>query len=161
MSQARLGQAIIASISFVKTAMPGNYVVDASVAAKLYYQEEQSDQAAAALRNADHLIAPELLYLEMASIAAKRTRRGTSSPEQGALAVRSVADILDELIPLAGLASRAYDLASVHGFSAYDGAYLALAEARGFKLLTADLKLARLAAQVGLGVHVETLAGAI
>ena len=138
--------------------MGGEFVLDASVAAKLYFVEEHSDLAAATLRRADRLIAPELLFLEMASIAAKHSRRGTSSPAHGMGTVQSVAQILDEAIPLLGLAPRAFALAATYGFSVYDGAYLALAEERNFRLLTADMKLVRLGRQAGLGDFLLPLA---
>lgn len=147
----------IASRSFVKSAMPDRFVVDASVAAKLYFIEEGSDRAAAAMRAADRLIAPELLFLEMASVAAKNVRRGTASQAQAALAIDSIGALLEEAIGLPELAPRAFELASAHGFSAYDAAYLALAEARAYEVLTADLRLVRIARNVGFGEFVRPL----
>ena len=146
-----LSARLIASNSSAKTAMGGEFVLDASVAAKLFFIEEHSDLAAAALRVAERLIAPELLFLEIASIAAKHSRRGFASSAQGMQAVRSIVNLLDETVPLLGLAPRAFALAETHGCSVYDGAYLALAEERNVRLLTADMKLVRLARQSGLG----------
>lgn len=138
--------------------MPGEFVVDASVAAKIYFVEEDSELARAALQAAIRLIAPELLFVEMASIAAKCLRRGTTTREQAALSVRLIAGVVDQAIPLSALAGRAFELAADHGFSAYDGAYLALAEISGLPVLTADLRLARRASEVGLGHLVHLLA---
>ena len=104
------------------------------------------------------LIAPDLLFLEMASIAAKNVRRGTASSEQAVRAVRSVSGLLDEVIGLIGLASGAFELAAMNGFSVYDGAYLALAEMRGIKVLTADYRLVKRAETSGLSHLVEALA---
>lgn len=139
--------------------MPDSFVIDASVAAKLHFFEAGSDQAVAAVRGADRLIAPELLYIEMASIAAKNVRRGTASRDQAAGAVNALEALLDETIPLSELAQRAFELAATHGFSAYDGAYIALAESSELALLTADIRLVRLARQAGLGDFVRPLAG--
>jgi len=136
--------------------MPGEWVVDASVAAKVYFLEEQTELARVVLRTADRLIAPALFNLEMASIAAKRSRRGMSPHEVAAEAVRAAPGMIDESVPLADLASRAFEFAVAFGFSVYDGTYLALAELRELKLLTADLKLARRAREAGLAhlVHI-------
>jgi len=130
--------------------MPGSFVIDASVAAKLHFIEDGSDQAAAFVEGAEGLIAPDLLHVEMASIAAKNVRRGFVSQERARLAVEAVTDLLDTAVPMAELAPRAFELAATHGFSAYDGAYLALAESRDLKVITADAKLVRLAHQAGL-----------
>jgi len=137
--------------------MSGDYVVDASVAAKLFFFEDGSDHAAATIRDAERLIAPDLLFIEMASIAAKNVRRGTSSQGEAARAVNSLTAFLDELVPARELAFRAFELATVHGFSAYDGIYIALAEQRLFVVLTADVKMARRAAEAGLSRFVQVL----
>jgi predicted nucleic acid-binding protein len=137
--------------------MADELVVDASVAAKLYFIEANSALAEAALRAADRLIAPELLFIEMASIAAKYARRGLATADWAAGAVTSVGSLLDEAVPLTGLAPRAYALAEAHGFSAYDGAYLALAEARGMRLITADAKLCQRAVDARLSHLVRPL----
>ncbi len=139
--------------------MPDDLVVDASVVAKLFFIEDQSDLAEAALRGAGRLIAPELLFLEMASVAAKQVRRGVTSAARAAEAVASVGELLDEAAPLSSLAPRAFDLARAHGFSAYDATYLALAEARGLRVITADGKLVRKAVDVGLSHLVRPLSG--
>jgi predicted nucleic acid-binding protein len=136
---------------------PGRFVLDASVAAKLFFIEDASERAVDAVRAADWLIAPDLLFLEMASIAAKNVRRATASQEQAARAVHSLSALLDETIGAPELAPRAFELAAAHGFSAYDAAYLALAEARGFGLLTADTGLVRLAWQVGMAGLVQPI----
>ena len=130
--------------------MAGRFVIDASVAAKFYFAEEGCDLAAAALRESDTLIAPDLLFVEMASIAAKKVRRGLASKEESARAVLSIGKILEEIVPSYGLAQEAFNLAAEHGFSSYDGTYIALAEARRCQVLTADLRLVRRARQVGL-----------
>lgn len=137
--------------------MPGEYVIDASVLAKLYFDEVGSDQADDAVRGAYRVIAPDLLFHEMASIAAKNVRRGTASMDQAARAIASSIDLLDETVPAIELAPRAFELAATHGFSAYDGAYLALAELRTLELLTADGRLLRRARDVGMGAFVRLL----
>jgi predicted nucleic acid-binding protein len=138
--------------------MPASVIIDASVAAKLYFSEELSEEAEAAIRRAGDLIAPNLLYIEMASLAAKRVRRGTSPYEAAAHAMGLVRDLLDEAVPVESLAQRACELSAEHGVSAYDGAYLALAEARGLRVLTADFRLVRRAEACGLSHLILALA---
>ncbi len=137
--------------------MPDEFVVDASVAAKLYFIEEQSDLAANVLRAANRLIAPDLIFIEMASVAAKQVRRGLASMEQGASAVTSVAALMDRTVPMADLVDRAFQLAADSGFSAYDGAYLALAEAEDLQVITADEKLVRRAREANMSRLVRRL----
>lgn len=137
--------------------MAGEFVVDASVVAKLYFPEDDSDLARTVLGGGDRVIAPDLLFVEMASIAAKKVRRELAPMESAAQWVNSLTLLLDEWVASSRLAGRAFNLAATHGFSAYDGTYLALAEARGFELLTADIKLVRLARDAGFGALLRPL----
>ena len=137
--------------------MPGELVVDASVAAKIYFDEGDADVAAAALVSADALIAPDLIFIEMASVSAKRVRRGMSPAHSALLAVRDLPALFEETPRAADLRVRAYELACEHGFSAYDGVYLALAEIRSATLLTADERLVQRARESGLAHLVRLL----
>jgi predicted nucleic acid-binding protein len=134
-------------------------VVDASVAAKRWFEEPDGAIAREALARAQRLIAPDFLLIEMASIAAKRVRRGVTTNGQAERAVREVADFIDELAPSAPLARRAFELARDHGVSAYDSLYLALAEREGVIVLTADRRLVDRARAAGIG-HLVTLLAA-
>jgi predicted nucleic acid-binding protein len=134
-------------------------VLDASVAAKIFFQEEGSETARRVLKEGAPLLAPDLLFVEMASLAVKRVRRGLSTPQEAAFAVRSVRDLIDVVTPVATLCDRAFQLAIRHGFSAYDGVYLVLAEAEGAIMLTADVRFVRLAIAAGLSGHVQALEG--
>ena len=137
--------------------MAAEWVIDASVAAKLYFEEEFSELARLRVAEADQLIAPDLFHLEIANIAVKRVRRGTASEPAASAAVVGASRIVDEFVAHGALTPHAYALARDHGFSACDAAYLALADARGLKLLTADAKLAGLASVAGLGRLVDLL----
>jgi predicted nucleic acid-binding protein len=139
--------------------MLDDVVVDASVAVKLYFAGQGTPAAKAELESGASLLAPELLFVEMASVATKFIRRGLTTADQAAMAVASVVNLLDEAVPIRGLSQRAFELASRHGFSAYDGCYLALAEQRALQVLTADEKLVRRAKDQGLA-HLVRLLGA-
>jgi predicted nucleic acid-binding protein len=137
--------------------MADDLVVDCSVVAKLYFAEDNSDFAIAVLRHAEHLIAPDLLFADVASVAAKQVRRGGIPAESASRALETVHELVDERAPLDGLARRAFHLAHAHGLSAYDGIYLAAAEERGPRVVTADEKLVRKAVEAGLGHLVQSL----
>ncbi|HLI67769.1 MAG TPA: type II toxin-antitoxin system VapC family toxin [Caulobacteraceae bacterium] len=137
--------------------MPAELIVDASVAAKFYFHEEGSREAQAILTSGLVLAAPDLLWIELASVAAKRTRRGLSTREHGRDAVASLGDLIDEFVPATGLAAPAFALAADAGYSAYDATYLALARQRGLRLLTADQRLIRQAEAAGMRDLVQSL----
>lgn len=130
--------------------MDAEIVLDASIAAKVLFTEDGSEQARQLVGSGMILIAPDLIFLEIASVAIKRLKRGETSRQQGADAVGTLPDLLDEVIASSQLADRAFALAADHGFSAYDAAYLALAEQRGLRLATADIRLVERARQAGL-----------
>ena len=132
-------------------------VLDASVAVKCFLDEAGSAAARGAVAGRADWIAPDLIFLEVASVALKTMRRGLLQPTQGAAMVGGVSQLLAETVPAAALCEAAFQLAAEHGFSAYDAAYLALARARGATLLTADMKLAERARAAGLGDLVVTL----
>ena len=135
----------------------GDIVLDASVAAKLYFEEAGSAAARRILKLGALVLAPDLLFIELASVGAKRVRRGLSTLEEAAYAVTSISVLIDQVAPTAELCERAFHLAARHGFSAYDGAYLALAERSGAVLLTADTKLIRLAGAAGFANRLHAL----
>jgi predicted nucleic acid-binding protein len=142
--------------------MPGDpgpdFVLDASVAAKAYFLEDGSDSARNVLKSGVTLLSPDLLFIEMASVGAKRVRRGVSTLAEAAVAVAAVRTLIDRAVPVAELADRALEMACKHGFSAYDAAYLVLAQIEGAKVLTADERFVRRARDVGLGHLMQTLA---
>ena len=137
---------------------PVALVLDASVAAKLFFQEAGSKAAFELERSEARFIAPDLIFAEMASIAAKHVRRRGVSHALASQVQPRLRVLLDETVPMKDLAEGAFDLAATHGFSAYDGAYLALALERSLVVVTADVRLARKAAEVGLDGYVSLLA---
>jgi len=119
------------------------YVLDASVAVKWYSARDEND-----VRKADDLLrmygdgacsfmAPALIVYELAN--ALRFNPHLTSGEVR----KAVRSFLDLGIPLRDPADDAEDgvlLAFRHGFTVYDAAYAALAQAEGIPLLTADYK---------------------
>lgn len=137
--------------------MAVEFVIDASVAVKCFINEENSGLARDLASSDVTFSAPELIYVELASVAAKRVLRGDIPDEQAAQIVARIDDLLDQVFPIAPYAARAYALATTAGVSAYDGLYLALAEERSARVVTADMRLAQKAADAGLSRYVVAL----
>jgi len=110
-------------------------LVDASVAAKLLLHEPDSE-IAADLVDGQTLIAPDLIFAELANILWKYHRRGAiAAPDIGRF---GVADLFDRIVPGIALHEAALALAISLNHPAYDCFYLALANAEDDVLITAD-----------------------
>ena len=122
-------------------------VVDASAVAELLLQRP----AAAHIERhiTDHayeLHAPQLLDIEVFSALRRLVAGGETSATRAGEAVSDLSDLPIERYPHDVLVPRVWELQE--SFSAYDAAYLALAESLvegGAPLLTADARLARAA----------------
>jgi predicted nucleic acid-binding protein len=136
--------------------MRAELVLDASVAAKCFISEDGSEAARRLVISGQRFVAPDLLLLELASVAAKRARRGDISEDLAAEIMGDAGGLADEIVPAAGLVRRAFEFA-LQGFSAYDGVYLALAEQRCCAVLTVDSKLLSRARERGRGGLVVSL----
>ncbi len=115
-------------------------VVDASVAAKWYFQEEDS-AAAEALEFSARLIAPEVILAEVGNVLWKRYRRGDLDYQQLSRAITHLPEALSKLLPIRPLFERAMHIAARLDHPVYDCIYLALAELGEGPLVTADIRL--------------------
>lgn len=131
-------------------------VIDASVAAKVFITEDGSPAARAFATSGTRLLAPDLMLIELASVAAKRLARGDIPRALAEAMVAAAPGLPHEIITAAGLTSRAFALAADHAVSAYDALYLALAERRGCDLVTADQRLIAKVAAAGLSIVART-----
>lgn len=116
-------------------------IVDASVLASALGDDGEDGGRARQGMLGDRLAAPELIDLEVISVwrRALRARRMTARR-----AAQAIGDL--QVLPLARaphrpLLPRIWELAS--NLTAYDAAYVALAEALSAPLLTADRRIAR------------------
>ncbi len=122
-------------------------IVDASVILRAFFPDEEQAQAQALIR--DHvsgrvqLVAPTLLLYEVANAIVVAERRGRIDQEMGEEILDALEGLGIERIPVTG--RQILPLAREFGCSAYDAAYLALAQARGEPLITGDLRLYRAA----------------
>ena len=116
-------------------------VVDASVACKWFIEESGSAEAANLFTAADGLIAPDLIVPEVCNALWRKRRGGEIGTAQATAAIDSLGGLLDDIVPGVGLAARSFAIAEALGHPVYDCFYLALAELRQTKLVTADKRL--------------------
>jgi predicted nucleic acid-binding protein len=132
-------------------------VVDASVAMRWSATLARSDRAEALLESDQPIIAPDLVLAEITNAAWKAAVFGGASPEAVSLLVQESADYFDELIPADELKNRALEIALALKHPAYDCFYLALAEQRNCKLVTADERLQSRCARTPFAKFVKAL----
>lgn len=118
-------------------------IVDASVVLRAFFPDEQQARAQALIR--DHvsgrvqLAAPTLLLYEITNAVLQGIRRGRITDDEGEAILNTFEGLDVELQPVAW--QQMLSLARRFDRSAYDAAYLALAEARQEPLTTGDLRL--------------------
>lgn len=129
-------------------------VLDASAAVEWLLGLPRAGQVAARLTDPrESLHAPHLLDVEVAQVVRRLATRGLVGSDRGRQALEDLADLDVVRHPHDVLLPSMWRLR--HNLSAYDGAYVALAEALDAPLVTLD---ARLAATPGLGAVVEVIA---
>ncbi len=89
----------------------------------------------------DDLHAPHLFEIEVASVLRRYALNGSLSPVRARLALGRLATLSISLYPHTALLPRLWELRD--NVSAYDAAYIALAETLEAPLVTRDAKLAR------------------
>ncbi len=119
---------------------PGRFVVDASVAIKWFVPEIHAGAARRLLREGVILLAPDLIWAEVANALWRKWR-------ERELAAEAVEDILNDFrrYPLRihsgeSLYEVAWPVAQESGRTLYDSLYLALAMSQGCLMVTADLR---------------------
>ena len=138
--------------------MPERLVVDASAALGILLREPGSEEVRRRLADAlgGELLVPGQFWLEVTNVLVRRYGR---APDDVVAALRELDEmqlvtvVLDRPAILHGL-----ELMARHGLTAYDAAYLALAEVADAQLLTLDGRLAaaaggRSAVRRGLRTH--------
>ncbi|MDX1484877.1 MAG: type II toxin-antitoxin system VapC family toxin [Alphaproteobacteria bacterium] len=125
-------------------------VVDAAVAVKWFVREAGHDAAFALLDGTEALHAPDLILAEAAEAVRRKRRRGEITVDQVDAVAIALPHYFARLWPARELAQRAAALARALDRPAYDGFYLACAEAAGGRLATFDQPLAAAAGRAGL-----------
>jgi predicted nucleic acid-binding protein len=128
-------------------------VVDASAVVSLLLQLEEADAVMArVLSGRDRPQAPHLLDLEVAQVVRRYWRAGDITAARGEQAIRDLADLPLERHSHEPLLGRIWQLRN--SVTAYDAAYIALAEALDAPLLTLDSALSRVP---GVRIPVEVV----
>lgn len=115
-------------------------VVDASVIATALLDDFTTGDRARAAVAAHDLAAPHLLDCEVASVLGRARLRGDVSADRVRQALGDLIDLPVMRVPHTPLLERMWELLPT--VTSYDAAYVALAEALGAPLLTADRRLA-------------------
>jgi predicted nucleic acid-binding protein len=116
-------------------------VVDASVAVKWFLPEEGSEQAEMLLGGKFRLIAPDLLWTEVANVLWKIARRGSITADEAQQMLRDASAMPVEIIESLPLLPEALRVATAADRSVYDSLYIALAAREKARMVTADQKL--------------------
>jgi predicted nucleic acid-binding protein len=128
-------------------------VLDASAAVDWLVQAAAAQHIERRIFSRSHsLHAPELVDLEVAQVLRRMVREGALSASRAAEAIQDLLDLRITRYPHAILLPRIWQLR--HNLSAYDAAYVVLAEKLGATLLTRD---ARLATAAGHTANVEVV----
>ena len=117
-------------------------VVDASVVLEVLLRTGAAEALEARMLNpTESMCAPHLLDIEVAQVVRRYCLLGETTSERGAQALRDFADLAIERFPHAPFLPRIWELR--HNLTAYDAAYVALAETLHCVLLTRDQRLAK------------------
>jgi predicted nucleic acid-binding protein len=121
-------------------------VVDSSVLLKAYLPDEEGRQEAQNLmrdyaRGIVTLYAPSLITYEIVNACLVASRMARLKKEKAIELMNEILGVELVKVEIDALKERIFDLASKYGRSAYDGAYVAVAESKSLPFLTADKKL--------------------
>lgn len=129
-------------------------VVDASVLANAVGDDTADGKAARSMLVGRDLSAPDLVDVEVTSVLRRRWLSKTMTARRFAAGIDDLARFPIDRFPALSLMRRAYELRA--NITAYDAAYVALAEQLDCALLTADV---RLASAPGIRCQVTVLRG--
>jgi predicted nucleic acid-binding protein len=127
-------------------------VVDASIVAVALGDDGSDGQRLRARLRGERLLAPQLMDLEVLSVWRRLVSVQAMTPRRARLAVDDLAAIPVERAPHDILTRRCWELR--HDLTAYDAAYVALAEILEITLVTADRRMAN---APGLRCDVEVI----
>jgi len=120
---------------------PFSCVIDANILIKTVSVEDYTAEVLDFLQAITPVIelhAPELTRLECANVLRTRVMRFKYPVEQARQDLRELMQIAVTYYPLEPLITTAFEIGSQYGVSAYDGAYVALADSLHLPLFTAD-----------------------
>ena len=133
-------------------------VIDASVGIKLFLVEPLSDRTDALFTHLtddppSQFYVPDLFFIECTNILWKYVQRFGYPANAARQDVVDLASLPLKIISTTALVEVALDLAVEHGSTAYDSAYIALAQQLSLPFVTADEALVRRFGNTGLDVR--------
>ena len=138
-----------------------DFIVDASVVAKWFVTENDSDRARSLTEKRHYLRAPDLLLSELANVVWKRAMRGEVTSDEGESILKIFLerhiDVTLRLLPARILIKQAWQIAHAEGRSLYDSLYLATAVQARCRLITADARFVRAIKNPMLKPHIVSL----
>jgi predicted nucleic acid-binding protein len=139
---------------------PTRCVVDASVAIKLFIEQEGSAQAEALFEQLStqpgtELYVPELFFAECANVLWQYVRRANYPPDAAKTSLAQLRALSLQTVTIREVVSEALEIAIAHNISAYDACYVELSERIQLPLITADQKLIR--ALAGTNYRIQAL----
>lgn len=136
-------------------------VIDASVAIKWFVEEELNEEAIALTERGYELVAPDLIFAEVANVLRRRVRLGHVVEKQAAISVANLGRAFARMVRSPELIDEAFEKSAILDHSIYDVMYLicALRQADGI-LVTADKKFEAKVVASGFGARVLSLEAA-
>jgi predicted nucleic acid-binding protein len=113
-------------------------VIDASVVVKLFFEEEHSDAAEQWVQAVGELLAPDLIWAEVANVIWKRYDRREIDEAEARQLLADCLRLPLKISPSSGLVEPALELALRTKRTVYDCLYLALAVKTKAVLVSAD-----------------------
>jgi predicted nucleic acid-binding protein len=129
-------------------------VVDASVVAAAFFHESHAEPARKLLVGGDPLLAPDLIYAELANVIWKRWSRSEIDAGEASLLLEDFLLLPLQIAPSAGLVDIALQLAIQTRRTVYDCLYLALAMRNKTVMVTGDRRLMNALGGSPLAAHI-------
>lgn len=126
--------------SAARTRRSTTVVVDASAMVVLLADPGPGGEAVAERLHGCTLVAPELLFVEVAELLRTMRQRGELSDAEASMAFAELMELPIEPWPFEPIAQRVWALR--HGFACADAVFLALAQLLDVPLVTRDARLA-------------------
>ncbi len=141
---------------------PIRCIVDASVAIKLFIEQQESDQAEAlfeklSIEPVAQLYVPELFYAECANVLWQYVRRVNYPATEAQASLARLKSLSLQTVAISDLVTEALAIAINHNISAYDACYVALSERLNLPLVTADQKLIRVLSSTEYQIYSLTI----
>jgi predicted nucleic acid-binding protein len=116
-------------------------VVDASVVAAAFFQEQYADEARKLLTSGTQLLAPDLIHCELANVIWKRQQRGEIDAAEAMELLDDSRALPLRIVSSGGLMDAALRLAIQSRRTVYDCLYLAVAISHKCAMATCDRRL--------------------